>query len=547
MRYHPNLTGSLLSLLGLTLLACQPEHVVIPAPDDRDQDTTIAQDMSGAGEDASPALDMSAETADQSDASDMTTSPPEDMGEVTVTDMGRVVEMGPEDMQVVLPENDPPSDRPLRLLFLGNSFTHQGPVPHIVRDLATDAGWPTPNVEFVAPGGRRLSFHRTNTESLDAVDQGNWDVVVLQEFSTGPTDSLGNPAQFKEDATWFFDRILATSPDARVVLYMTWARHPDHSYYPNHFANPEEMQAQLRYHYNDAADNYIPANANQPVTEDNLEVAPVGDAWENHLARPDAERLHGSDDYHAGLNGRYLNALVLYGTIYNRATYGLVPIGTSVEGAIKLQEDADAVTGKTVRGGPDGTFGSSEPALEAGQTILVDLGDATTQSPSPWNNLTYDAGRIDNAADTRGTVTRVDFSVTDNFAGANPNGLTDNQLGYPGEATRDTFWIGSFDGHTAALSTAGQVTLRHLDPEATYALKLFAARSGDDSGRGRLTRFIVNGQTQDLEVADNTANTADFLDVSPDALGQITIDVRVSPEGGSRFGYLGAIQLTRVE
>ena len=200
---------------------------------------------------------------------------------------------------------------------------------------------------------------------------------------------------------------------------------------------------------------------------------------------------------------------------------------------------------KTVQGGPDGTFGSSEPALEVGQTILVDLGDASTQAPSPWNNLTYEARRLENASDTRGTVTRVDFSMTDNFAGANPNGLDNNQLGYPAQATTDTFWIGSFDGHTAALSTSGQITLRHLDPEATYALKLFAARSGDDSGRGRLTRFIVNGQQQDLEVADNTSNTADFLNVTPDALGQITIDVRVSPEGGSRFGYLGTIQLTR--
>ena len=542
-RMTSNTLAALLASLALT--ACQPEHVVIPAdPSDGEDMQTLDMSDATVGEDAS-FEDSGADPRDMNAPEDMT-SAPEDLGAPTAdADMGRVVEMGPEDMQVALPENDPPSDRPLRLLFLGNSFTHQGPVPHIVRDLATDAGWPTPNVEFVAPGGRRLSYHRTNQDSLDAVDQGNWDVVVLQEFSTGPTDNLGDPAQFKENATWFFDRIMESSPNARVVLYMTWARHPDHSYYPNSFADPEEMQAQLRFHYNDAADNYIPANATHPVTEDNLAVAPVGDAWERHLARPDAERLHGSDDYHAGLNGRYLNALVIYGTIYNRATYGLVPIDTSVEGALKLQEDADFVTEKTVQGGPDGTFGSSEPALEVGQTILVDLGDASTQAPSPWNNLTYEARRLENASDTRGTVTRVDFSMTDNFAGANPNGLDNNQLGYPAQATTDTFWIGSFDGHTAALSTSGQITLRHLDPEATYALKLFAARSGDDSGRGRLTRFIVNGQQQDLEVADNTSNTADFLNVTPDALGQITIDVRVSPEGGSRFGYLGTIQLTR--
>ena len=155
----------------------------------------------------------------------------------------------------------PPPPEPLRIAFIGNSFTFGGPVPDIVDTLANDAGWPDPEVDSSTFGGESLLGHQSRQGSLDLIDAGSWDVVVLQENSVRPTDALGNPPQFKSAATWWHDRIKATSPDAQVILYETWARHPDHGYYPGTFADPAEMQAQLRFHYNDAAVVYIPANA----------------------------------------------------------------------------------------------------------------------------------------------------------------------------------------------------------------------------------------------------------------------------------------------
>ena len=107
-------------------------------------------------------------------------------------------------------------------------------------------------------------------------------------------------------------------------------------------------------------------------------------------------------------------------------------------------------------------------------------------------------------------------------------------------------YCGSFDGHAEGLAAPGQVTVRDLDPEARYQVRAFASRTGTDGGNGRLTRYSVSGGAfQDLEVADNVNAVATFSDVAPDGDGDLVIDVAVSPEGSSRFCYLGVLELTR--
>jgi hypothetical protein len=430
-------------------------------------------------------------------------------------------------------------DEPLDILFVGNSFTLGGPVPVIVEELVIDAGWPTPRVDWSAFGGETLEGHRARQETVDKIDQGGWEVVVLQEYSTRPTDNIGDPAQFKADAAWFYDRIQQSSPGARVVLYETWARHPDHQIYPGSFEDPPQMQAQLRSHYNDCAHTYIPANATgnlDPLPE----VAPVGDAWEHHLSQADALRLHGGDDYHAGRTGQYLNGLVIYATIYRRTTQGRASWQLTSSEAARLQSAADAITGQTQLGGPLG----QSIGLQPGQEVRVDLGSQITTEVG-WNNMSEPVGgSLYNAVDADGESTSVDVVVTDGFVGANDQGLGANDLGWPADASGDTFWTGSFDGHSAALDQPGQLTIRGLDPQQTYTVGLFASRSGDDTGRGRLTRYTIDGRTQDLEVSDNTSTTVEFASVTPTAQGEVVIEVLASPAGAARFGYVGVLDIT---
>ncbi|MCK5796049.1 MAG: hypothetical protein KAI47_02645, partial [Deltaproteobacteria bacterium] len=364
------------------------------------------------------------------------------------------------------------TNRPLRLFFIGNSFTLGGPVPILVKELAANAGFPLPHVEYSAMGGYTLSKHRLLKASTDGVAKGAWDVVVLQEYSTKPTDAMGDPLGFKRDATWFYDKALAASSAAEVVLYETWARHPDHSVYPTHFKDPAEMQAQLRKHYNDAADHYVPAHATVSP-KDAVKVAPAGDVWEKHLAEPKALRLHASDNYHAGPNGQYLNALVIFSTIYGCQTVGLAPLlSLSAKEALRLQASADTTTGQV--GVPPGTLPPVPSVLPVGSVLRIDLGPTTTSDPG-WNNLTSSTGKLTGPITTSGMATSVTVTITDSFSGTNTSGRPDNTLGWPASVSSDTLWVGSFDGHAVALGKRGQVSIGAL-PAGTYTVSLFGSR-----------------------------------------------------------------------
>lgn len=434
------------------------------------------------------------------------------------------------------------AEDPLNLLFIGNSFTAGGPIAHLVRDFATDAGWATPNVQYVAPGGQTLGFHLTNTDTLNAIDLGNWDYVVLQELSTGPTDNAGDPAAFKSNATALYDRVKLSSPDANVLLFETWAREANHSLYPGTFTDPTQMQAQLRFHYNDAADNYIPANATAAVTTD-VAVAPVGDAWESVLNSGNMIRLHDVDDYHAGPNGQYLSSAVLYSTIYERSVAGRSNLLAAPADAAVLQAFADATTGQTTPGGPSGY---EMDTLAGGSSLYIDFGASSRNTAGNWNNFNeYVTGSsLVNLVDESGTATSVDATLTDGFSGINSAGSATNTLGYPTDATSDSFYTGSFDGHTAALANRAQLTFSGLKPGGEYDLALFSSRTGTDSGMGRLTRYTVDGQVIDFDVSDNTSQEVLFNGVTAAPDGTLTLDVEVSPDGTGRFAYLGQLKLT---
>lgn len=443
---------------------------------------------------------------------------------------------GPFDTADTGPEPDagpPPPPVPARIFFVGNSFTLYGPVPRLVDQLAQAAGFPDPEVDYRAVGGQTLQWHRADTAAEAApgrVDEG-WDVVVLQEYSTRPTE-IGDPLQFKEDATWFHDRAREANPECRVILYETWARHPDHALYPGSFRDPMDMQAQLRTHYFDAAEAYIPANA---MTSVDVAVAPVGDAWEWQLMSADPIRLHAGDDYHPNAAGEYLNALVIYSTIYGRRAAGQVALGVSPEDAAALQRAADAITGET-RLPP-----SAVPIpLAVGDSVRLDVGPREVEG---WPAIRATGNTTGAVMSLAGAATSIAFSAAA-FDGVQEGGRGDNGLGWPADVSRDSLWVGSFDGHEAALARRGTLAIRGL-AEGHYEVEVFASRTGTDGAAGRLTRYRIGDQAGDLDVSDNAATTVRF-DVAP-LDGQITLEVSVSPEGGARFGYLGAVVVTRVD
>lgn len=234
---------------------------------------------------------------------------------------------------------------PRTIFFIGNSFTRQGPVPELVEALAHSVGFVTVRVESRAIDGQTLAGHRADDSAQGAPARlrEGWDVVVLQEFSTRPTDRVGPALQFKEDATWFYDLAKAANPACVVLLYEPWARAG------KGLQDFVGMQAELRRHTLDAAARYIPTHS-RAARKGDIHVALVGDAWELELGSVAPPPLHAEDGHHASPAGQYLTALVLYSTIFGVRASGLPPLVVDPETAARLQRTANAITGGDGRG-----------------------------------------------------------------------------------------------------------------------------------------------------------------------------------------------------
>ncbi len=204
-------------------------------------------------------------------------------------------------------------------MFIGNSYTGVNKLPEIFLQIVASAGNPAPEVKSATPGGRALAKHLEEAESLKLIDEGRWDVVVLQGQSqeAAKPDALGQGrSSFLTGAHDLCQRIRAASPRSRIVFYQTWARHAD--YWKNAKADPSvgkdpaKMQARNRASYQRAA-----------AQEKDCSVAPVGDAWELNYRNPTALRLHSPDHSHPAFSGSYLAGLVIYGAIYHPVDFTL--------------------------------------------------------------------------------------------------------------------------------------------------------------------------------------------------------------------------------
>ena len=205
------------------------------------------------------------------------------------------------------------AEDPQRVLFVGNSYTGVNKLPEVFLEVVKSSGRSAPIVKSSTPGGRTLKQHLAIVGSMKLVDEGDWDVVVLQGQSQEPaiaeTDETVRK-EFQESAAELCRRVRAKSPKAKIFFYETWARHPDYWTMPGKKgpdvgANPKEMQERLRKWYG-------------VVAKDNgATFVPCGDAWELNYASAAPVRLHARDNSHPEFVGTYLNALIFFGKIYD--------------------------------------------------------------------------------------------------------------------------------------------------------------------------------------------------------------------------------------
>lgn len=185
------------------------------------------------------------------------------------------------------PTAAPTSERPLRLLFIGNSLTYANDLPGLVRQIAVAAGHPAPEVKMVAVGGYSLEDHWQAGTARGALNQ-RWDVVVLQQGPSALPESRRNLVEW----TGRFDEAIRRG-GGRTALYMVWPE----GYRP----------AALR----DVALSYAAAAASVDGR-----LLPVGEAWRAAWQQDPCLPLYGPDNFHPSPAGSWLAALVIYAGVY---------------------------------------------------------------------------------------------------------------------------------------------------------------------------------------------------------------------------------------
>jgi hypothetical protein len=190
----------------------------------------------------------------------------------------------------------------LRVLFVGNSYTYM--IQNAFQDLVSSSPHSQSTISQVANGGWRLTQHLNSNATLEAIRNGNWDYVVLQEHSRRPT--LPNERQLFYDAVSQLSGIIRESR-AQVVLYMTWGRRDRDNTTPEINPDYETMQRNLIEAYTKAARSV-----------DAL-VSPVGIAWQLVRSENSAlgQQLYAADGSHPSDKGAFLVACVFYATLFN--------------------------------------------------------------------------------------------------------------------------------------------------------------------------------------------------------------------------------------
>ncbi|MBL7219395.1 MAG: SGNH/GDSL hydrolase family protein [Phycisphaerae bacterium] len=197
----------------------------------------------------------------------------------------------------------PSKKAPVRVLFLGNSYTYGNKLPQVVAGLAAADKSARPlEVKMVASGGKNLVWHAGNKASQEAIATGRWDYVILQDQSLTPTLM---PDRTRQGAGKLNAAI--TKSGARTMFFMTWQRRP----------TPELLKKYPDMHKRNSK-TYMDVGRELKAA-----VAPVGYAWKMAYDANPKWPLYAKDNSHPSRMGTYLTACVFYSTIYNKSPAGL--------------------------------------------------------------------------------------------------------------------------------------------------------------------------------------------------------------------------------
>ena len=209
---------------------------------------------------------------------------------------------------------------PVKMLFIGNSYTSTNDLPGTLQALAAGSGTkPELIVDEVTVGGANLQHHSTNGTATAKIKSDTWDFVVLQEQSQTPLEAYGRHTRFYPAVKNFVPVI--RDNDSIPLLYMTWQR-PDTPFPASEWV-----------------DSYL-FIAKQTKSE----VAPCGIAFERAKQAIPGWNPYSDTGGHPTPAGTYLAACTFFAVIYDRDPTGLPSNLTTKKGTTITVPPAEAAT-----------------------------------------------------------------------------------------------------------------------------------------------------------------------------------------------------------
>lgn len=186
---------------------------------------------------------------------------------------------------------------PIKILFVGNSYTYGNNMPTLVAAMAEAKGVNLTTQKSTA-GGVTLEDHlngKKNLQTLNLISEGKFDIIVLQDQSMRPA--------VEPEKTLKYVAIMSAKVNksgAIPCLYLTWAREKNSG-----------MQQKLN-------DTYF-----QAAKDNQTLLAPVGLAWEQVRQKHPEIQLFAEDGSHPNRLGSYLIAAVFLRTLTDVSPVGL--------------------------------------------------------------------------------------------------------------------------------------------------------------------------------------------------------------------------------
>ena len=218
------------------------------------------------------------------------------------------------------------SVEPIKVLFIGNSFTHMNEMPKMLQKMADKAGKEV-IIERNTQSGGSFEIHSKRQDMYEAIKKRKWDYVILQGFSRELThtrehiDSASVP--YINQIT---DSIYANNPCTNVMFYMTWG-------YDNGFLDREEINT-----YEKMADTIEKGYMYLGEIYD-VPVVPVGMVWKQVKLNSKID-LYAPDRAHPSKNGSYLVATTFYNAIFGESNEDVYTSTIAEEDAVFIKKEA---------------------------------------------------------------------------------------------------------------------------------------------------------------------------------------------------------------